>query len=218
MREVLRRRGEKIAGQRCVIQGFGNVGRWAARILHEQGAKIMAVSDAGGGVFAGDGLDIPELVEHMGRSDTVADYEGGEPISNADLLIADCDVLMPAALGHVLHAGNARDVKARFVLEGANEPTTREADEILESRGITCIPDILANAGGVTVSFFEWAQNIQQFRWTEERVLEELEMQMCRALSSVCEAMERHAVSMRKAAFIVAIERVKDATDLRGLE
>ena len=218
LREVLARRGEEIAGQRIAIQGFGNVGSWGARLLHEQGAKIVAVSDINGGIFAGDGLDIPALVEHVEATGSVVGFAGTTSLSNDEVLAADCDVLMPAALGGVLTGDNADDVRAKVLLEAANGPCTADADRILHERGVLVIPDILANAGGVTVSYFEWVQNLQNFRWNEARVNDELDKVMSNAHARVCDVMQRHSIPMRTAAFTLAIEEVKAATEMRGLE
>ncbi|MEM6289970.1 MAG: Glu/Leu/Phe/Val dehydrogenase dimerization domain-containing protein [Myxococcota bacterium] len=218
LREVLSAAGESIDGKRIAVQGFGNVGSWGAHLLAEQGAKITATSDIKGGIFNGDGLDIAALREHVAKTGSVVDFPGSEPISNADLLTSDCDVLMPAALGHVLTKDNAGDVKAKFILEGANGPCTAGADEILERNGVVCIPDIFANAGGVTVSYFEWVQNLQNFKWTEDKVNEELDAIMTRAHGTLRGVMDEFGVSMRKAAFMQAVRAVKTATDLRGLQ
>ena len=218
LREVLASHGETLEGKRISIQGFGNVGSWAARLLAERGAKIVAVSDVGGGIFDGDGLEISALTEHVANTGSVLDFAGSETIANADLLVSDCDVLMPAALGHVLTKDNAGDVRARYVLEGANGPCTAEGDEILQRNGVVCIPDILANAGGVTVSYFEWVQNLQNFRWSEEKVNEELDVIMRSAYRKVREVMDARKISMRQAAFVHAVGQVKVATDLRGLQ
>jgi glutamate dehydrogenase (NAD(P)+) len=218
LREVLAHDQKSIAGQRVAIQGFGNVGSWAAVLLAQAGARILAVSDVGGGIFAGDGLDIEALRAHARATGGVGGFPGSEPISNEDLLTLDCDVLVPAALGHVLTRDNAPRIKARYIVEGANGPCTAEADQILVDRGIVCIPDIYANAGGVTVSYFEWVQNLQNFKWTEGRVIEELDDVMTGAHRRIRDAMDRHRCSMRTAAFVLAIEEVKQATDLRGME
>ncbi len=217
IREVLGAAGKKLEGTRFVIQGFGNVGSWFARLVHELGGRVVAVSDVKGGITNGDGLDIPRLMDHVKQTRSVVDFAGSKPISNADLLLADCDVLVPAALGHVLTAQNARDVKARYVLEAANGPTTAEADGIFDERGVVAIPDIYANAGGVTVSYFEWTQNTQKFRWTEQQVNEQLERHMVDAFQGIMKMQEAHKCSMRSAAFVLAIQRVKEATDMRGL-
>ncbi len=218
IREALQEAGADIKGTRFVIQGFGNVGSWSARLLHARGAKILAVSDVNGGIFAGDGLDIPAVLEHVDSHGTVVGFAGGEPISNADLLVTECDVLMPAALGGVLTAKNARDVRAKYVVEAANGPCTAEADELLEQRGVSILPDIYANAGGVTVSYFEWVQNLQNFRWDETRVNEELDRVMTGAYRKIRDIQRAHNISMRKAAFVLAIREVKAATETRGIE
>ena len=162
-------------------------------------------------------VDIPKVLEHVAKTGSVVDAPGSKPISNDDLLISDCDVLVPAALGHVLTEDNARQVTAKWVLEAANGPTTVAADEIFNERGITCIPDIYANAGGVTVSYFEWTQNTQKFRWAEETVNSELEKHMVAAHRAIEKTRAEYKCSMRSAAFVVAALRVKEATDLRGL-
>ncbi len=217
IREVLATEGKKIEGTRFIVQGFGNVGSWFSRLAHEMGGRVIAVSDIKGGIHAGDGLDIPRLMEHVRETGSVVGFPGTTPISNDALLVADCDVLVPAALGHVFTAENAGQIKARYILEGANGPTTPEADAIFEKRGIVCIPDIYANAGGVTVSYFEWTQNTQKYRWSEELVNEKLEEYMVAAHRAISRSMAEHNCSMRKATFVLAIQRVKEATDLRGL-
>ena len=217
IREVLATAGKKLEGTRFAIQGFGNVGSWLARLLHAQGAKILAVSDVRGGVFKGDGLDIPALVAHQKETGSVADFAGSEAITNSALLTIECDVLVPAALGHVLNETNARDVRASYVLEAANGPTAAEADAIFNERGIVCIPDIWANAGGVTVSYFEWVQNTQKLKWSEEEVNVALERYMVAAHQAIRNVMDTHRCSMRTAAFALGVGRVKEATDLRGM-
>jgi len=209
--------GGEIRGKRCAIQGFGNVGSWTARFLHEAGAKVVAVSDHRGGITNPEGLDVPKLVEHARRTRTVAGFPGVDSISNAELLVSDVDVLIPAALGGVITRENARDVRARYVVEAANAPTTPEADEILTERGIPILPDIYANAGGVTVSYFEWTQNIQQFTWEEAKIVGELRRYMSEAYTTLSKVARQHRVPLRTAAFIVAIGRVGRATVLRGL-
>lgn len=217
IREVLAAAGKALAGTSFAIQGFGNVGSWLARLLHERGARIVAVSDANGGVCNSEGLDVPKLVEHVAATRTVVGFGGGKAISNDELLVFDCDVLVPAALGHVLTAEVAREVKARYVLEAANGPTTAEADVIFNQRKIVCVPDIWANAGGVTVSYFEWTQNTQKFKWSEEQVNTALEQHMVAAHRAISGIMNKYGCSMRTAAFALGISRVKEATDLRGL-
>jgi glutamate dehydrogenase (NAD(P)+) len=210
--------GRDLRGSRFAVQGFGNVGSWAARLLHDAGAKIIAVSDQRGGVFAGDGLDIHKLVKHAHATGSVVGFENSKAISNEELLAAECDVLLPAAIDRVLTASTAKNVRAKYVLEAANGPTTADGDEILRSRGISVIPDIYANAGGVTVSYFEWTQNMQEYRWAESTVNAELETYMRRALREVYETMSEYHVPMRTAAFIRAVQRVRMATEMRGIE
>jgi glutamate dehydrogenase (NAD(P)+) len=209
--------GIALQGARVAVQGFGNVGSWAAQFLHEAGARVVAVSDVGGAVFDGDGLDVPALRKEVARAGRLSEASAGERISNDDLLTLDVDVLVPAALGEVLHARNAPDIRAKLVVEGANHPTTPDADEHLRTRGVTVVPDILANAGGVTVSYFEWVQNLQHFRWTAERVDTELRATMERAYDAVRALATEHATDLRTAAFALAIRRVADATLMRGV-
>jgi len=217
IREVLAADGKKVQNTRFAVQGFGNVGSWFARLTHEQGGKIVAASDVKGGVWNGDGLDITKLVTHAKTTGSVVGFEGAKPITNEELLNVDCDVLVPAALGHVIDAKVASGVKAKYVVEAANGPCTLEGSDALDARGILCLPDIWANAGGVTVSYFEWVQNLQQHRWTESKVNEELERHMVAAHTELRAMMSRLKSSMRTAAFALAVERVKAATDLRGL-
>jgi len=193
------------------VQGFGNVGSNAARLIAERGAKIVAVADHTGGVSAEAGLDIPALVDWVAEHGGVKGFPSGEAFENSEIIAWDADVLVPAALEDAIHKDNAADVKARIIVEGANGPTTPEANEILNDAGVLIIPDILANAGGVTVSYFEWAQNIQQFKWDEERVNAELDKRMSRAYRSVREVASEHGVDMRTAAFVLAIRRVGKA-------
>jgi glutamate dehydrogenase (NAD(P)+) len=207
----------EIRGKTFAIQGFGNVGSWAGRFLHERGGKVIAVSDVKGGVQNPDGLDIPRLIAHQKAQNTVTGFPGSDPISNDDLLLLPVDVLVPAALGGVITEANVKDVRARLILEAANAPTTPEADEALVKRGITVLPDIYVNAGGVTVSYFEWAQNIQQFTWEEDKVNAELHRHMRDAYATLARVVRERKVSFRTAAFIVAIGRVGRATVLRGV-
>ena len=217
LREVLAHDGRGLAGTRIAIQGFGNVGSWLARLAHAEGAKVIAVSDVNGGLYASSGLDIPALLRHVGEVGSVVGFAGADAIRNDELLALECDVLAPCALGHVLTGETAPRVRARYVLEGANGPCTAEGDAVLEERNVLCIPDIWANAGGVTVSYFEWVQNIQQFAWDEARVNTELEARMVKAHRELRAAMERFRCGMRTAAFATAVQRVKIATDMRGL-
>jgi glutamate dehydrogenase (NAD(P)+) len=206
-----------LSGARVVIQGFGNVGSWAARTLHELGVSVVAVSDVKGGVYNAKGLDIPGLLHWTASRRSVVDaVDVGEIITNEEIIELDCDVLIPAALGEVIDRDNADRVKARIVVEAANHPTTPIADKVLGDRGVRVIPDILANAGGVTGSYFEWAQNIQQFKWKEERFNAELKDAMELAFNAVVSFSDKRDVSMRRAAFAIGIERVAKAARMRG--
>jgi glutamate dehydrogenase (NAD(P)+) len=218
IREVLDYDGEGIEGTDFVIQGFGNVGSWAAKLLHEAGARILAVSDIKGGIYNENGLDPFAVEQHLDETGSVIEFDNSEPITSEELFALDCDVLMPAAIGEVITEDNAGDIQADYVLEAANSPTTTEGDKILRDRDVTVIPDILANAGGVTVSYFEWAQNIQHFSWEEDKVNLELEKHMVDAHSEVRALMNKHDVPMRVAAFVRAIQRVREATKMRGIQ
>jgi len=218
LREVLKADGKQLAGTRVAIQGFGNVGSWLARLLYEAGAKVVAVSDVNGGVHNGDGLDILKLLEHVAETRRVPGFAGGQHLNPGELLAVDCDVLVPAALGHVLDQTTARNVRAKYVLEGANGPCTIEGDQVLQERGIVAIPDILTNAGGVTVSYFEWTQNIQQHAWSEADVNSRLEVYMVAAHDAVQNVRREYGCTLRTAAFILGISRVKEATDARGMD
>ena len=198
------------------IQGFGNVGSWAARIASEHGYRVVAVSDIGGGIHASDGLDIDAVMLHSAEAGTVAGYERAEPISNEALLELDVDVLIPAALGGVINKSNSDRIKSRYIVEAANAPVTPGADRALADRGTVILPDILANAGGVTVSYFEWTQNIQQFRWDEDRVNTELGKYMTRAYRVVRDRAANDDSDLRHAAFAIAVDRVATAAHLRG--
>ena len=208
--------GIDIDGARVVIQGFGNVGSFTARFLHEAGARVIAVSDASGGLLAEDGLDVSDLIDYAMPRRSIEGFGSGDKISNEELLRVDCDILIPAALGGVITKDNANDIKTRMVVEAANSPVTTNADAVLNDRGIPIVPDILANAGGVTVSYFEWVQNIQVFTWTETEVNEKLGRIMRKAYGDVVALMKQKSVSMRTAAFMIAIERVAEAESLRG--
>jgi glutamate dehydrogenase (NAD(P)+) len=203
-------------GATVAVQGFGNVGSWSARLIGELGCRVVAVSDVRGGVHRGDGLDIQALVDHVADSGSVVGARGTEPISNEDLLELEVDVLIPAALDRVITARNAGRVKARTIVEAANYPVDPPGDDILNDRGITVIPDILANAGGVTVSYFEWVQNIQQFRWEEKQVNDELAKKMSMAWKNVYSRSVVDGVSLRLAAYAIAVSMVDRAERLRG--
>ncbi|MFB3921265.1 MAG: Glu/Leu/Phe/Val dehydrogenase [Terriglobia bacterium] len=213
---LLKDLGMPMAGTRVVIQGFGNVGSFAARFFAEAGAKVIAISDVNGGVFNADGLDIKALLEHVRLTRTVPGFPGGQAISNEDLLTVDCDILVPAALQCVITKENAPKVRARVIAEAANLPTTPEADEILNRRGVHVLPDVLANAGGVTVSYFEWAQNLQQVFWEEDRVNAEMAKTLTRSYRQVAEMASMGKISLREAAYTIAVDRVARAERLRG--
>lgn len=211
--------GLELKGARVAVQGFGNVGYWAARFLADAGCEIVAVSDVEGTLRCAEGLDIEALREAAEEGGSVMHYQGEayERLHRDELLTCDCDILVPAALGGAIHADNAGDIKARLIAEGANHPTTPEADEILLERGITVLPDIFANAGGVTVSYFEWVQNQQHVRWDADRVDKELRQIMNDAFEAIDAARKEFDTDLRTAAFVVAIRRVSEAARLRGL-
>ena len=206
--EALEEQKRSLVGTTVAMQGFGNVGSHAARLIAERGGKLVAVADHLGAVQHPDGLDVPALFAYAREKRTIAGFPGGEPFDGPDVITWKADVLIPAALENAITVENAHDVQASIVVEGANGPTTPEADEILTSKGVTVIPDILANAGGVTVSYFEWAQNIQQFQWELERVNDELEKRMRRAYRAVRETATEKDCDLRTAAFVLAIQRV----------
>jgi glutamate dehydrogenase (NAD(P)+) len=201
---------------RIAVQGFGNVGGNAARILHDHGCKVVAVSDASGGLANPAGLDIEKLREWC-QVKPLVDFKGGDRITNDELLAIDCDILIPCALENQITAEIAKRVKARYVVEGANGPTTNDADRILSERGILVVPDILANAGGVTVSYFEWVQDIQAFFWDEKEVHAKLESIMHRAFHEVREVAEREKIDWRMAAYLLGLKRLSLAIRQRGV-
>ena len=209
--EALRETGRSMANITVALQGFGNVGSHAARLIAEQGGKIVAVGDHLGGIARSRGLDVPKLIEWAGEHHTVKGFPDADPIDGADVLTWEADVLIPAALEGALTRENAGDVRAKIVVEGANGPTTPEADEILRKRDVLIVPDILANAGGVSVSYYEWVQNVQQFRWDLERVNAELEKTMRLAYRAVGDIAKERNVDLRTAAFVLAIRRVAQA-------
>jgi glutamate dehydrogenase (NAD(P)+) len=217
IREALRKEGHAVAGRRVAIQGFGNVGRNLALILADQGASIIAVSDSSGGIYEAEGLDVAAAVEHKRMHRSFEGFEGAEAITNEELLILDCDVLAPCALEQVVTADNADKVKAGIVAEGANGPVTPEADQILDERGVLVLPDVLANAGGVVVSYFEWVQGLQEYFWKESEVNAKLNDIVTRAFAETWREHEERDISMRQAAYAIAVGRVAEATITRGL-
>ncbi|MBA4180612.1 MAG: glutamate dehydrogenase [Anaerolinea sp.] len=216
MREYAALEKQNPADIRVAIQGYGNVGSWTARIASQQGFKIIAVSDVKGGIYKAGGLDVAEVNRWFAVAGSVAGFTGATPITNEQLLEIDCDYLVPAALGEAIDGTNAREVKARAVIEGANHPVTLAGDEVLSRRKVTVLPDILVNAGGVTVSYFEWTQNIQQFRWSLERVNDELERRMVSGFAELMSRAAKDGTRPRQAAFDIAVERVGKAILLRG--
>jgi glutamate dehydrogenase (NAD(P)+) len=215
--EAMRVRNKPIEGARVAIQGFGNAGLHAAELMAQRGYTIVAVSDSHGGVTNAMGLDVRGLIAYKAETGSVAGFAGGDRISNRELLECECDVLVPAALEKVITKENAPRIKAGIVAEAANGPTLPEADEILNDRGIMVLPDVLANAGGVTVSYFEWVQDLQENFWEEDEINERLKRKMTRAFREAHEQATRHGVDMRRGAYAVAVNRVAEATRLRGL-
>jgi glutamate dehydrogenase (NAD(P)+) len=213
--EALAEQGKGFNDITVAIQGFGNVGSNAAHLIGEQGGKIVAIADHTGGVSKVDGLDIPSLIEWSSEHGGVSGFPGGDAFDGAGIVAWDADVLIPAALEDAINADNVADVKASIIVEAANAPTTPEADQALNDRGVVIIPDILANAGGVTASYFEWTQNIQQFRWEEDKVNEELDKKMRRAYRAVREVATEKGIDLRTAAFVLAISRVAKAVQAR---
>jgi glutamate dehydrogenase (NAD(P)+) len=216
-REAISEFGLNLTGLRVAVQGFGNVGGVAARLFHEAGAKVVAVSDALGGLYNPDGLDIPALRECSNRDGTLTTHGGGEAISSKELLELEVDVLVPAAIENQITAENADRIRARMVIEGANGPTTPAADKILQDKGIFLVPDVLANAGGVIVSYFEWVQDLQFFFWSEGEVNAKMEAILVRSYRDVRTKARSEGIDMRLAAYLIGVQRVADATTLRGI-
>jgi len=210
------RHGIDLSKLRVAVQGFGNVGSWFASEIIERGAKIVALSDVSGGIHCRDGIDVHAARAHVGAGRPLVELPGCEPVTQAELIGCACDVLVPAALGQVITDANAATVQARVVLEAANYPVTPGGDKILADRGVEVIPDVLANAGGVTGSYFEWVQNIQQFTWTEHRFNEELKARMVAAFAHTAAAADKHDTNLRRGAFAIGIERVANASKMRG--
>jgi len=201
----------------AVIQGYGNAGSISAKLLNEQGYKIIGVSDSKGGAYNPRGIDPLEILDYKTKTGSVKGFPNAELISNKDLLEIECDVLVPAALEGVITEKNANNIKAKIIAEAANGPTTPEADEILYQRGVFIIPDILANAGGVTVSYFEWIQGIYGYFWDEERVNRRLKKLIVRAFNEVLQLAQREKIDNRTAAYIYAVSQVAEAMKVRGI-
>ena len=217
VREAARRIGLDLNGARVVVQGFGNVGSVAANLLEQDGAIVIAASDVGGGIQNPNGLDIKGLIRHVKEKKSVVGFPGSTPVDGKKLLELPCDILIPAALENQITHVNAGRIQARIIAEGANGPTTTQADKILNKAGVLVIPDILANSGGVTVSYFEWVQDRMGFFWKESEVNDRLEHIMVNAFQDVARMADEHQVSLRVAAFMLAIKRVVDVIQLRGV-
>ncbi|CAN7519050.1 Glu/Leu/Phe/Val dehydrogenase [Caballeronia sp. LjRoot29] len=215
--EAARRIGFDIEGARIAVQGFGNVGGIAARLFQEAGAKVVAVQDHTGSLYKSSGIDAVALFEHVGKHGGVAGFEGADPVSKDEFWTIESDILIPAALEGQITEENAPKIKTKIVVEGANGPTTTAADDILHDKGILVIPDVVANAGGVTVSYFEWVQDFSSFFWTEDEINQRLERVMREAFAAVWQVASEHSVSVRTAAFIVACTRILQAREMRGL-
>ncbi len=216
-REAARIRGIPFAGSRVVVQGFGNVGSVAAYLMHDQGCTIVGISDVSGGIHNPNGLDPRTVLQHMQQTGRVAGFPGTTAVTNTELLELPCDFLVPAAIEGQITRDNAARIQAKIVVEGANGPTTPEADEILAERDILVVPDILANAGGVTVSYFEWVQDLQSLFWSEEEINQRLERIMVQAFTGVVDLASERDVELRTAALIYAVKRVADALLTRGI-
>jgi len=217
VRESAKKFGMPLKNAGVAIQGYGNVGAYAAEILYDWGAKIIAVSDSKGGILSQDGLNPYKVGEHKKKTGSVVGFNSTRKITNEELLELECDFLIPAALEGQIHKGNADNIRAKVIVEGANGPVTPEADKALDQKGVKVVPDILANAGGVTVSYLEWVQNLQRFYWTKEEVLKKLDDKMVKAFNEVAQYQEKYNVDYRKAAMVLAVERVVNVIKARGL-
>jgi len=215
-REGAKKLGIELRRADVVVQGFGNVGYYSAKFMSEFGCKITGLSDSKGGIYNPKGLNVDDVFKFKEKNGTVLGYPDAKEITNEELLERKCDILIPCALENQITKGNAHRIKARLVLEGANGPTTPEADEILHQSGVMVVPDILANAGGVSVSYFEWVQNLQNYYWTKEEVNEKLDKLMVKAFNNTYETYLKYETDMRMAAYICAISRVTEAMRIRG--
>jgi glutamate dehydrogenase/leucine dehydrogenase len=216
-REALLANGGQLPNSTVAVQGFGNVGSAAAALFYRSGAKVVAVSDVRGAIANRAGLDVLALQKYVQDTGSVVGFPEAEPLDAAELLLLPVDVLVPAALQNQITARNAAGIKARYVVEGANGPTTPQADRILRENDVVVVPDVLANAGGVTVSYFEWVQGLQSFFWTESEVNSKLEQIMVRSFSQVQHAAKHHGCDLRTAAYIVGVGRVAEAIQARGI-
>jgi glutamate dehydrogenase (NAD(P)+) len=217
LQEALKKKSTSMEGLRIAVQGFGNVGSYFAKFVTELGATVIAISDSTGGIFNANGVDVAAAFAHKREGGAISELGGGDRISNEDLVLLDCDVLAPCALEQVITEANAGDVKAKIVVEGANGPTTPAGDEILEANGVLILPDVLANAGGVVVSYFEWVQGLQEYFWKEEEVNQRLNEIVTRAFEETWALREERNVPMRMASYGLAVQRVAEATVTRGL-
>ena len=218
-KEAVKRRGMQIAGSKVAVQGAGNVGFTAAQLMAAEGFTIVALSDVSGGIYKQSGLDVEKIGQYLSqKGNLLKDYqeEGLSYITNEELLTCECDILVPAALENQITAGNAQQVQAKLIIEGANGPTTNEADDILEKRGITVVPDVLANGGGVIVSYFEWVQNREMLAWDLQTVNQKLQDKMLLAFDNVWQMAENKKSSLRQGAYMVALQRLVAARKLRG--
>jgi glutamate dehydrogenase (NAD(P)+) len=215
--EAAKMLGFGLEGARVVIQGFGNVGSATAKLMHQAGAKVVAISDARGGIYNPNGLDIPSLLHCAGRDGCIQAYRDADHLTNKELLELPCDILVPAAIHGVITSENAHNIRARIIVEAANGPVTPDADRILQDNGVLVVPDILANAGGVVVSYFEWVQDLQAFFWEEEEVNVRLEKVMRRSFEHVRQVAEKNKVDLRMGAYIIGVQRVAEATTIRGI-
>ncbi len=215
--KLLQRMGHKPKDTSVIIQGFGNVGSHAAKFMHESEFKIIGISDISGGYINDNGIDIPAALHHVIENRTLAGFSGANKVTNEEILVHDCNLLIPAALGGVIHVENVNDIKAQIIIEGANGPIDADADEVLFKKGVTVLPDILANAGGVTVSYFEWVQNRQYYSWDLNRVRQQLDAILSSAYEKVWQQAQESQVSLRTAAFMLAVERVKRSMELAGI-
>lgn len=216
VRELAKKIGMELEGAKVAVQGFGNVGSYTALILKEYGARVVAVSNSRICIYSDKGIDVEKLMEYRGKTGNISGFEGTEEIPKDEIFTLDVDILVPAALENVITTQNADKIKAKIVAEGANGPTTSEADEILDRKGVVVIPDILANAGGVTVSYFEWVQNLYGFYWTEEEILKREEKIMVEAFNNVYEISRQYNVNLRTAAYMLSVKRVAEAMKAKG--
>ena len=217
LESALEKKGRSMQGLRVAVQGFGNVGAYFAKFIAEQGATVVAISDSSGGIYNPNGIDVAAAFAHKRGGGSISELKGGEHITNEELIALDCDVFAPCALEQVVTDANADQVKARVIVEGANGPLTPAADEILEGNGVMILPDVLANAGGVVVSYFEWVQGLQEYFWKEDEVNARLNSIITRAFDETWATYEERKTSMRMAAYGLAVQRVAEATVTRGL-